>query len=731
MASLVPGTALAQAISQDPALMVTADDEIVVQGIKNESSAVTLLGPVENIPQVINIISAKTLAVQGVDTLEQALRNVPGVTTDLGEGGVLNGDQFFIRGLSAKNDLFTDGLRDFGVFVRDSFNYEQVEVLKGSSATTLGRGVTGGGINTTSKTPMSEDVMGVTLAAGSAHYLRGTADWNKTINDTTAIRLNVMVHNNGVVGRDVIKSKRWGFAPSIGFGLGTDTTFTLAFLHQSDDRIPDYGVGFFNNRPLTEFGIPTSNFYGYDTDTDESTVDTLTARLKHQFNENIRFTSDTKVGAYNRFFMQTINSCRTGGDCTGIDNPATAAIAEILTRSSPYNQDTWGVQNISTMLVTAPLGNMKNEFLIGIDASYQSNERQRIGYDDLTRGRRPKNVLNPTHGSGLTLGQTYRLEHTTAKDLSIFVSDQLWFTKHISTVLGGRINSYEVDQNRTDYVTPYTLGFRTVPCGGVASANCLTRYRSNTSFFNPKASLLWKPNEQQNYYISFATSSTPPGVTVANGTSLSSTNQDLEPEKNKTYEVGAKIGFFDGAMLLQTSLFKTEKDNAKETDPATGSLTASGLKQDVKGFEIGVQGNVTKNLFVNANYTYINSTIGESIGRRSGTIDTSVTGNKTQYVPENAASIFATYDFAGGALDGLQIGGGANYQSKVFLNTSNTQSLQGYVTMNAFAGYDFEKFRVAVNVKNLANKNYFSQIHSSRVAPAAGRTFIVTVSSKF
>ncbi|MFC7292644.1 TonB-dependent receptor [Hirschia litorea] len=701
-------------------------DTVHVDGQKVESSISTLTGPVEDIPQIINVIDQDLLKAQGVNTLEQALRNVPGITTDLGEGGVLNGDQFFIRGLSAKNDIFTDGLRDFGVFTRDSFNFEQVEVLKGSSSTTLGRGVTGGGINTSSKTPHLKNAISGTISAGTADYARFSGDWNQQLNSSTALRINAMVHENGVEGRDVINSKRWGFAPSIGFGLGKKTSFTLSYLHQEDDRTPDYGVGFYNNRPLTEYGIPSSNFYGYDSDTDESIVDSLTARFKHSISDNIEFTSDTKVGAYSRLFVQTINSCSTGADCIGIEDEATRANAEILTRSSPYDQNTWGVQNVSTLRVTSPLGHLENELLIGWDASYQSNERKRLGFDTTDRGRVPKSVLSPTHGEGPALGQVYRIEDTTGKDISIFIHDQLWFTEAISMVLGGRFNSYEVDQNRIDFTTPYAP----TACSGTLGDNCLTQYASNTEFFNPKASLLWEPTEYQHYYISYSTSATPPGVTIANGTSLSSTTQDLDPEENKSYEIGAKIGLLGGNILLQSSIFKTEKDNAKETDPISGDITASGLKQSVEGIEIGLSGQATDALNISANYTYLNSTIDEYVNR-SGLIDSSVTGNKTQYVPENAANVFVTYNLLNGPLKGLQIGGSVNYQSEVFLNTSNTQKLDGRTTMDSFIAYDFGNYRAALNINNLTDEDYFSQIHSSRVTPAAGRTAIASLTATF
>ncbi len=58
---------------------------------------------------------------QGITTLRDALRNVAGISLAAGEGGA-QGDNLTIRGFTARNDLFIDGMRDFGSYYRDPFN---------------------------------------------------------------------------------------------------------------------------------------------------------------------------------------------------------------------------------------------------------------------------------------------------------------------------------------------------------------------------------------------------------------------------------------------------------------------------------------------------------------------------------------------------------------------------------------------------------------------------------
>src|SRR5262249_24199856 len=97
--------------------------------------------PVREVPQSIAVVSKQLIQDQGATTLRDVLRNVAGVSLAAGEGGA-QGDNLTIRGFTARNDIFNDGMRDFGSYYRDPFNMEEVQVLKGPSSTTFGRGTT-------------------------------------------------------------------------------------------------------------------------------------------------------------------------------------------------------------------------------------------------------------------------------------------------------------------------------------------------------------------------------------------------------------------------------------------------------------------------------------------------------------------------------------------------------------------------------------------------------------
>ncbi len=141
-AIFAPAVATAQPIELGPLRV----EDMNANPLNRDTGLATLPGTIQETPQAIIVIPAEQLRQQGVTSLEQALRNVPGITVAIGEGGTLNGDQFKIRGFDAKDDVYVDGLSDFGVYTRDSFSFEEVQILKGPSGAMFGRGTTGGGV---------------------------------------------------------------------------------------------------------------------------------------------------------------------------------------------------------------------------------------------------------------------------------------------------------------------------------------------------------------------------------------------------------------------------------------------------------------------------------------------------------------------------------------------------------------------------------------------------------
>ena len=260
-------------VAADAAGASTAIETVNVTG--RRSSLDTVTAKIQNTPQSINIVPLEVMQQQGTATLQDALKNVPGITLNAGEGGT-HGDLVNLRGFSAGDDYFMDGLRDTGLYDRDSFDYETVEVYKGPASTLFGRGSTGGVINQVLKTPELYPIANAVLTGGTNNEGRVTGDVNYVLDEHAALRVNGMWQINDVAGRPYVHGQRWGFAPAIAFGIDTYTTFTLKYLHQDEDNIPDYGIPFLFDKPAP---VSRKTFYGLpDDDKFGANVDVLTGR---------------------------------------------------------------------------------------------------------------------------------------------------------------------------------------------------------------------------------------------------------------------------------------------------------------------------------------------------------------------------------------------------------------------------------------------------------------------
>ena len=189
--------------------------------------------PILDTPQTINTVSQQVMKEQGTTTLRDALRNVAGISLAAGEGGS-QGDNLTIRGFTARNDIFLDGMRDFGSYYRDPFNLESVAVLQGPSSVVFGRGSTGGVVSQTTKTPRLEGFTSGSVNFGTDLTKRVTIDTDQPLpalgEHHTAFRLNAMGNDSSVADRNVTVGRRYGIAPSLEFGINTSTRLTLSMI---------------------------------------------------------------------------------------------------------------------------------------------------------------------------------------------------------------------------------------------------------------------------------------------------------------------------------------------------------------------------------------------------------------------------------------------------------------------------------------------------------------------
>lgn len=698
-----------------------------------------LPGQVQDQPQVVNVIPQAQLGQQNTTSVDQALRNVPGVTVAIGEGGGgFNGDQFRIRGFEAKGDLYVDGLRDFGVYVRDSFATEEVQVLKGPSSETFGSGTTGGVINLRQKSAHLGDSSSFDFSIGTDGLYRGIIDVNKQVNATTAMRGVALYHDQDMPDRDHVDSERWGFLGSIGMGLGTDTTWIVNYLHQSGERVPDYGVPNVRSKndkhggPATEYGIPRSTFYGKITDHDETDVDIITSRLQHQVNSGLTLFNDSRLAFYQRDFATTVPGCATAATPASPDLCADV----FLNGGNPniaygggnpaYKQEAWGFQNVSSALAKFNTGWLKHEAVAGVDVFYQEDDRP--GWQQT--GKPTTNTGTPIRNPELTYGQRYPLQRDPVFDRSgegtevgLFASDRVWFTPELSVLGGVRWTWFE-----NSFQQPNAL-----------TSGVLTPIDRNSEgdYWSPKVSVIWEPTKSQTYYVSWGTSASPAGAFVTNSLNpIGNNSVGGTVEENESWEAGAKISVLNDRLGLTAAIFQVEKNNAIVPDQDNpGSVVATGEEQRVRGVEFGVTGQVTSAWTVATGLTFLDSEILYNPASTTAA-ENQYKGNKIGGVPDTAFSIWTTYNLSESLISGpgkWTIGGGILYQSDMFSvnNSANQYIIPELFSLDAMLAYEIDGWRLAVNGYNLTDELNYDASFNNRAIPSAGRSAIFSVGKKF
>jgi catecholate siderophore receptor len=663
--------------------------EVVVTGHPSISAYETSL---QDTAQNVTVVPQQTIIEQAASTVQDALKNVPGITLNAGEGGT-HGDNINLRGFAASDDFFLDGLRDTGFFTRDSFNLEGIEVYKGPASTLFGRGSTGGVVNQVSKTPQLQDFVRGTIVGGTNSELRGTADFNYQFADSAAFRVNAMGLKSEVADRDFVDNRRWGVAPSLAFGIGGPTTLILNYFHQQQNDIPDYGIPFAFGSPVP---VPRNTYYGLPSDDRTRADDDVgTVIFKTEFSKDFWLTDNARLGNY--FFDSRETAAHYGAAPPAPGTP----LDDVLTfRDRPSVQGT-----VKTLMNDVNLhkhfttGSVEQHVVVGVELDREEA--------DLTRFANQLNqipgtpILNPDPFEPFPGHQTQitQLPDTVTKTASLLLQDIVDFSPQWQATAGVRVDRFNAEFNE-----PITAA----------------HFEHTDTIASPRASIVFKPIDTLSLYASYGTSYDP----SAENLSLSAKTASLGPEKDKTFEVGAKSNVLDGRLALQAGVFQTEMSNARVGDPTnpTAPQLLAG-KERVRGFEADAAGYLTDDLEITAGYTHLNSETLEST-------DPASVGAPLLNTAPNQANLWLVYEIH----EALKFGAGLNYLSRRAADVDNTAHVPGYVTFDAMASYALNKhFSVQLNGYNLANRyyyanSYFSSPVENHVVPGAGRTGLLTIS---
>ncbi|MCW1923204.1 TonB-dependent siderophore receptor [Luteolibacter arcticus] len=690
--------------------------------------------PLRDVAQTVTVIPAEVMKEQAASNLRDVLRNVPGISMQAGEGGGgPAGDNLAIRGFAARSDIFVDGMRDTssGGYSRDPFNFEQVEVTKGPSSASTGRGSTGGSINIVTKTPHLDNSYGGTLSGGTDNYMRGTFDLNQEFAGCGAFRLNGVYHDQDIPGRDGVENERWGIAPSISWGLGTDTRFTLSYMHLDQENTPDYGIPWVPRtsvNPALPPGIPPVDFerwYGNPVrDYEKVQTDLITGIFEHDFNDKLKLRSTLRYGRNDRDSIYTAPRFVNG------TFPTTTLNQQLQSREQ-IDDALFSQTDIRYDFNT---GSVEHNMVGGMEIGRETSRlygRGNFVPGSMTAAPTPQidlitgEVLVPFTG---IIRRNGAITDTVSDTLAFYLFDTATINEHWEITGGVRWDSYDVDY--------YGRGADTATTTGVA-----TPLQRDDSMFSYRGAITYKPCEEGSIYLAYGTSFNPGtenltyiaaptyGVNPADPTGpLIPTNNSInlfnvDPEENETIELGAKWEFFDEKLLLTGAIFRTEKTNARTTDPTDATVVALTGEQVVEGFELGFTGSITENWRVMGGYTYLSSEV-----KASG-VPLEV-GSEISNTPENSFSLWTVYDLP----KGFSVGIGTQYVDSRFNNNNvaTRQEAPDFTVVNAMASYAMnENVTFQLNVDNLFEEDYIDRVGGGHFVPGQGRSAIVSATLNF
>lgn len=681
-----PAALQAQSSTDLPSIMVTgwfANQNYLTPITSTATGTDT---PTLNVPQSIQVIPQALLRDQGAQSLEDAVRNAPGVAVRQGEG---NRDEFYIRGVKTKSDFFMDGLRDDTLYYRDLYNVAHVDVLQGPAAILFGRGGAGGLINIVTRQADGQPIREVSIETGSWGHLRSTFDIGGAMGESAAFRIMGMGEDSNSY-RDHYYLQRHAINPKFRFQLGDRTQLDVGVNYLNDHRFDDRGIPSRDGRPVD---VPRNKYFGsVDQNLSRTRVEAFNARITHQFNDQVTLSNAFRVTDNKRLWVMAY----PGGPVDDNDQVKLDTYARNVNRLSYFNR-TELVANFNSG------GTVTHKVLTGVEMGWQrDNDRQvlpDVGKKKTLPGTYP--LSNPI-SLPVTMNKIDFDNHAVGKEFGVYLQDQISMGTHWMALLGIRRDRFSVSAH---YLKP-----------GVTP-----NYTHNVdSEWSPRAGLIFKPVENDSIYASVTQTYTPNAFNLAVSQKKPDT-ANLAPEKDTNYEIGNKLDLLGGRLSFTAALFQLNLRNVlADAADGSGDKVMTGAERN-RGYALSLEGALTDKLSIYANYSHLNAVITEDT-------EDAKAGNREGLVPNKQFSIWTRYAFN----TNWGIGAGLRGESDKHTSYTNDVLLPGYTQADAMAYYQADRYRVQLNVNNVTDKKYYSTANGdNEIMPAAPRNVMLRLSMNF
>ena len=756
---------------------VKASESVDVSATTSDNVAMgKFTEPLIDTAQTITIVPQFVLKDEQNRTLMDAVRNVPGISLAAGESGA-QGDSFTIRGFTARNDIYLDGIRDFGSYYRDSFDFEQVDVLEGPAGVQFGRGSTGGVINQESKMPATDKFTNVQTQFGTDLTRRISADINEPLPDLasgSAFRLNAVANEGGVAGRPYAENRRFGIAPSISFGLNSPNRLTISYFHFTESDTPDYGLPWFFNQLAP--GVNRHSYFGFpDANYLKTNDDVLTLKANHAFSNDVDLHTIARWANYPRDVQITepqicgnagysvprggwvapvgtsgvvatlpASALNTGIVCPytpGVTSPSAMTVNRNQIQIKSVEGDLWEQTEVTARFKV--LG-VRNDFTGGVEGGQEVSNPIKYSYtENKINSVTPTNLVTPNPNDVFSgTGYIASITHTKSDSVGLYFVDTMKLGKYFEASGGIRWDYFDTLFNLYAPATSVVGASLTAAIAPISQTVHQPSYR---------AALVYKPTSHGSVYFDWGTSFNPSAETL----SLSVSTSVLPPEENESFEAGAKYSFLNEKLRVEGAWFQTTQDNARETDPTNSNNIVESGDQRVKGVQasaVGQLGGGTDFIF---GYAYLDSAViasklfPTSIGYQLANVPRQTfngflthklpfrmsAGFGGNYVASRTASSTVPYvptsygpatAFATAALS--PCGAVTCYQ----VTNVAMKQVPGYWVFNAMIKRPItDRIELQANVYNLLNRFYIDQPHPSHLIPGAGVSALIGASWRF
>ena len=661
--------------------------EIIVFGRAHEDTTL-------DIPQSVDVFGAEMLEAIGGERVGDALRFVPGASSD---GSKLDafGDDYLIRGFGADQTVNGIGVNQLN-HSRDAVSIERIEVLKGPASVLYGQLQPGAVVNIVTKQPLDRFAAEASLEAGRYDFYRGALDVTGPLTDSGAARFRLTAaYEDADAFVDFWGKEHVFVSPVLAFNPGESTTVTLEALYSKDDW-----TAFFNGLPAEGSVLPNPNGplpknRGYADPSWDGTVRENTdvnVRIEHLFSDSIAYRGSVSWTRGEQDYEDIFG-------LLGWEENEDASLADnrrLLMRAllaSDSQADTYFVhQDLSIAFAT---GAFEHELVLGAD--WREIELDSQDGAALVPSLDLYAPVYSLHDKPPILFQIFddRSEQT-IESYGVFLQDRIALTEKLRFIGGVRYS--ETDQQ---------LNF--TPDGGDTETTDQT-----TDKWTSQIGLLYAPTDRISLFASRTTSFLPVLGTVFGG-------RPLDPETGTQYEVGMKAAL--GGVAFTVAAFDVTRADVAVADRENPGFNITIGEQTARGIEASIDAQLTAAWRLYAGYAYTETEVTE---------DTEGTeGNDLRNVPKNTFVLLTSYDL-NSVLPGFSLGANVNFVDERPGDIQNSFELPSHWQLDVNAGYDFsDRVSLKFRVDNVTDEDVYTAAWSIfEVWPGAPRTWRVSLTTR-